>query len=101
MTARRSARTEPRVVAVIASLADMDGAIRIRRPPNFFELRLDRLTGIVDQHRRSSRARDQWSELEKKLPKLRAPLIITARHPEEGGANKLSPHNDAICSLDF
>jgi 3-dehydroquinate dehydratase-1 len=28
--------------------------------------------------------------LEDKLPKLRAPLIITARHPEEGGANNLS-----------
>jgi 3-dehydroquinate dehydratase-1 len=55
----------------------MDRAMRIRRPPNFFELRLDRLAGIVDQ-------------LEDKLPKLRAPLIITARHPEEGGANKLS-----------
>jgi 3-dehydroquinate dehydratase-1 len=55
----------------------MDRAMRIRRPPNFFELRLDRLAGIVDQ-------------LENKLPRLRAPLIISARHPEEGGANKLS-----------
>jgi 3-dehydroquinate dehydratase-1 len=55
----------------------MDRAMRIRRPPNFFELRLDRVAGIVDK-------------LENKLPKLRAPLIITARHPEEGGANKLS-----------
>jgi 3-dehydroquinate dehydratase-1 len=55
----------------------MDRAMRIRRPPNFFELRLDRLAGIVDR-------------LGNKLPKLRAPLIITARHPEEGGANKLS-----------
>ena len=51
--------------------------MRIRRPPDFFELRLDRLAGTLDQ-------------LEKKLPKLRALLIITARHPEEGGANKLS-----------
>jgi len=77
MTARRSALNGPRVVGVIASPEDMDRAMRIRRPPNFFELRLDRLAGIVDQ-------------LEDKLPKLRAPLIITARHPEEGGANKLS-----------
>ncbi len=77
MTARGSAPTGPRVVGVIASPADMDRAMRIRRPPNFFEMRLDRLAGIVDQ-------------LEDKLPKLRAPLIITARHPEEGGANKLS-----------
>jgi len=77
MTARRSAPPCPRVVAVIASPADMYRAMRIRRPPNFFELRLDRLAGIVDQ-------------LEDKLPKLRAPLIITARHPQEGGANNLS-----------
>jgi 3-dehydroquinate dehydratase-1 len=74
---RRSAPTGPRIVGVIVSPADMDRAMRIRRPPNFFELRLDRLAGILDQ-------------LENKLPKLRAPLIITARHPEEGGANKLS-----------
>src|SRR6266480_6789911 len=77
MTARRSAPNGPRVVGVIASPADMDRAMRIRRPPNFFELRLDRLADIVDQ-------------LENKLPKLPALLIITARHPEEGGANKLS-----------
>src|SRR6266581_7794037 len=77
MTARRSAPNGPRVVGVIASPADMDRAMRIRRPPNFFELRLDRLAGIVDQ-------------LENKLPKLPALLIITARHPQEGGANKLS-----------
>src|SRR6266705_7105505 len=77
MTARRSAPNGPRVVGVIASPRDMDLAMRIRRPPNFFELRLDRLAGIVDR-------------LGNKLPKLRAPLIITARHPEEGGANKLS-----------
>jgi 3-dehydroquinate dehydratase-1 len=77
MTARRSAPNGLRIVGVIASPADMDRAMRIRRPPNFFELRLDRLVRIADQ-------------LENKLPKLRAPLIITARHPEEGGANKLS-----------
>ena len=47
------------------------------KPPDLFELRLDRLAGIVDQ-------------LENKLPRLRAPLIITARHPQEGGGNKLS-----------
>jgi 3-dehydroquinate dehydratase-1 len=51
--------------------------MRMRTPPDLFELRLDRLACIVDQ-------------LEYKLPRLRAPLIITARHPQEGGANKLS-----------
>jgi 3-dehydroquinate dehydratase-1 len=29
-------------------------------------------------------------KLENELPQLRAPLIITARHPREGGENKLS-----------
>ncbi|HXQ01979.1 MAG TPA: type I 3-dehydroquinate dehydratase, partial [Candidatus Udaeobacter sp.] len=29
--------------------------------------------------------------LEDKISKLRAPLVITARHPMEGGANRLSP----------
>jgi 3-dehydroquinate dehydratase-1 len=55
----------------------LDFAIRMRKPPDLFELRLDRLALIVD-------------ELENKLPSLRAPLIIAARHPQEGGANKLS-----------
>ena len=49
----------------------------MRKPPDLFELRLDHLAGIVD-------------ELENKVPKLRAPLIITTRHPQEGGANNLS-----------
>jgi len=57
--------------------ADLDFAIRMRKPPDLFELRLDRLVRIVD-------------ELENKLPSLCAPLIITARHPQEGGVNKLS-----------
>jgi 3-dehydroquinate dehydratase-1 len=90
MTARRSSVERSRVVAVIASRADLGRALRMRKPPDLFELRLDHLAGIVDQYRKSSRARDLWSELENKLPRLRAPLIITARHPQEGGANKLS-----------
>jgi 3-dehydroquinate dehydratase-1 len=49
----------------------------MRKPPDLFELRLDCLCHIV-------------GELEKKLPLLRAPLIFTARHPQEGGANNLS-----------
>jgi 3-dehydroquinate dehydratase-1 len=77
MTARSSATQRPCIVGVIASRADLDCALRMRKPPHLFELRLDRLAGIVDQ-------------LENKLPRLRAALIITARHPQEGGANKLS-----------
>jgi len=77
MTARRSAVHRPRVVGVIASRADLRRALGLRKPPDFFELRLDHLAGIVDQ-------------LENMLPRLRAPLIITARYPQEGGANNLS-----------
>src|ERR1043166_10251734 len=77
MMARSSVTQRAWVVGVIAARADLDRSLQMRRPPDIFELRLDRLAGIVDQ-------------LENKLPKLRASLIITARHPQEGGANKLS-----------
>ena len=76
MMARRSTKRRPRVVGVIASRADLERAVRMRRPPDLFELRLDRLAGMAD-------------EVEKVLPRLRSPLIITARDPREGGANKL------------
>jgi 3-dehydroquinate dehydratase-1 len=77
MMAHRSIkRRRPRVVGVIASRADLERAVRMRRPPDLFELRLDRLAGMADQ-------------VENLLPKLRRPLIITARDPREGGANKL------------
>ena len=66
-----------RVVGVIASRADLNCAMRMRRSPDVFEVRLDSLARDVRK----------W---EKKLPRLRAPLIITARHPHEGGSNKLS-----------
>src|SRR6266478_9075394 len=67
----------PRLVAVINSRADLDSAIRLRKPPDLFELRLDQLARDLDA-------------VENKVSKLRTPLIITARHPQEGGANKLS-----------
>ena len=76
MIVRRSTRRHPRVVGVITSRADLERASKMRRPPDLFELRLDSLAGIADQ-------------LETLLPKLRTPLIITARHPLEGGAMKL------------
>jgi len=77
MTGRRWTKRHPRIVGVIASREDLEQALRMRRPPDLFELRLDRLAGIVDR-------------VETKLPKLRAPLIITARHPNEGGSGRLS-----------
>jgi 3-dehydroquinate dehydratase I len=76
MSARRSFKRRSRLVGVIASRADLGRALRMRRPPDLFELRLDRLAGMADQ-------------AETLLPKLHAPLIITARHPLEGGARKL------------
>jgi 3-dehydroquinate dehydratase I len=79
MTVRRPSakRLRPRVVGVIASRADLDRATRIRRPPDLFEVRLDCLVRVI-------------GKLEHELPRLRAPLIVTARHPQEGGANKLA-----------
>jgi 3-dehydroquinate dehydratase I len=76
MMARRSTKPRSRVVGVIASRADLERATRMRRLPDLFELRLDRLASMAD-------------ELEKVLPRLCTPLIITARDPREGGANKL------------
>ena len=88
MMARRSTKRRPRVVGVIASRADLERAVRMRRPPDLFELRLDRLAGMAD-------------EVENVLPRLRTPLIITARDPHEGGANKFGCGNGGICSFDF
>jgi len=48
----------------------------MRRLPDLFELRLDHLADMAD-------------DMEKMLSRLRTPLIITARDPHEGGANKL------------
>jgi len=65
------------LVAVISTRSDLECAARLRRPPEFFELRLDCL----------------WHHLpdvEASLAKLRAPLIATTRHPREGGANQLT-----------
>jgi 3-dehydroquinate dehydratase-1 len=77
MKARRPTKRLPLVAGVIASSDDLDRALRMRTPPDLFELRLDCLASLADK-------------LENTLPKLRAPLIITARHPQEGGARKSS-----------
>src|SRR5256885_14870770 len=61
----------PKIVGVIFSRADLQRARRMRKPPDLFELRLDRLTNVA-------------------IAELPAPLIITARDPREGGANNLS-----------
>ncbi|MGI8480771.1 MAG: type I 3-dehydroquinate dehydratase [Chthoniobacterales bacterium] len=72
----KTARPRAKIVGVIFSRADLQRAIRMRRPPDLFELRLDAFVHL--------------DELESALQKLRAPLIITARHPREGGVNSLS-----------
>ncbi len=64
------------IVGVIFSAADLERATRMRKPPDLFELRLDALLPII-------------TEVENAMAALRAPLIITARHPAEGGANDL------------
>jgi 3-dehydroquinate dehydratase I len=77
MTARSPVKiAKAQVVGVIASRPDLQVAARMTRPPDLFELRLDRLVGCLD-------------EVEKKMSLLRVPLIITARHPAEEGANRL------------
>src|SRR5438876_46943 len=73
----KARKTVSRIVGVITTTAELRTAIEMSDRPDLFELRLDRLVGDLD-------------ELEEKIPRLRAPLIITARHPAEGGANDLS-----------
>ena len=77
----------PRVVGVISSPTELDLAIRIAEPPDLFELRLDRLVRPSSQGQGAARV---INRLETKISKLRAPFVITARHPMEGGANRLS-----------
>ncbi len=79
MTGKNSVRagTLPgALVAVIASPAALVQATRLRHPPDLFELRLDAL-------------RHSLGEMARALPKLRAPLLLTARHPAEGGVGQL------------
>jgi 3-dehydroquinate dehydratase-1 len=69
--------SNPQIVGVISSRADFRSAVRMRTPPDFFELRLDA-------------AATRLEEIRGAIGKLQAPLIITARHPREGGFNELS-----------
>src|SRR5438477_5945736 len=70
MSAHRRVKIPARaLVGVIASKDELRLATRMRVPPDFFELRLDHLPNLH----------------ESQLSRLRRPLIITARHPAEGG----------------
>jgi 3-dehydroquinate dehydratase-1 len=66
----------PQIVGVISSLADFQRAIRMRNPPDLFEVRLDALGASIETVRNQ-------------IERLPAPVIVTARHPREGGANQL------------
>jgi len=74
--------TSQKIVGVIFSRTDLERASRIRRPPDFFELRLDRLPGEA-------------------IGPLPVPLIITARDPREGGANNLPALRRRALLLEF
>jgi 3-dehydroquinate dehydratase-1 len=78
----------PKVVGVIFSRADLRRALRMRTPPDLFELRLDRFA-------------NRLAEVRAAIPKLPAPIIITARRPDEGGANNLSAVQRRAILLEF
>ena len=78
----------PQIVGVIFTLADLRRAVRMRRAPDLFELRLDALF-------------EKSEEVRAALRDLRAPLIITARHPREGGSNQLSTQKRRALLLRF
>ena len=91
MPTRRSLKTRTRrsrVVGVIVTRADLRLALRMSAPPDLFEVRLDHLIKHL-------------AEVEDTIKKLRAPLIITARHPLEGGANRLRAHARRALLLRF
>src|SRR3954468_3241775 len=83
---RRS--TPPRIVGVIFSAADFRRAVRMRNPPDLFELRLD---GLINS----------LATLRTAIADLPAPLILTARDPREGGANGLSGSQRRTLLLEF
>jgi 3-dehydroquinate dehydratase I len=79
MPAPKPVKTRPgklRIVGVITNSAELRMAGRMSSPPDLFELRLDCLF--------------KEKALERKAAALGAPLIITARHPAEGGKHNLS-----------
>jgi 3-dehydroquinate dehydratase-1 len=78
----------PQIVGVILARADLQRALRMRNPPDLFELRLDALGANCD-------------EVESALADLRAPLIVTVRHPSEGGSNQLSARERRALFLRF
>jgi 3-dehydroquinate dehydratase-1 len=77
-----------KIVGVIFSRADLQRALKMRNAPDLFELRLDSLVGIAPA-------------IIPTIERLPAPVIITARHPTEGGANHLSSKRRRELLLEF
>ena len=77
-----------KIVGVIASRTDLRRALRMRKPPDFFELRLDQLVNCLD-------------ELNRAISRLPAPLVLTARDPHEGGGHNLSIQRRRTLLLKF
>ncbi|HEV3410105.1 MAG TPA: type I 3-dehydroquinate dehydratase [Chthoniobacterales bacterium] len=91
MTAGRTvkARTAAvQLVGVISSPGDLQNAAGLRRPPDYFELRLDALHPFLPEAARF-------------FGKLGGRLIITARHPAEAGMHNLSPGRRADLLLRY
>jgi 3-dehydroquinate dehydratase-1 len=71
----KSSKQRPKLVGVVTNSAELRLAVSLSPAPDLFELRLDSLF--------------RENNLERKARALRAPLIITARHPDEGGKHGL------------
>jgi 3-dehydroquinate dehydratase-1 len=80
--------SSPQIVGVIFTRTDLRRATQMRNPPDLFELRLDALFARNEKGKAA-------------LRDLRAPLIITARHPREGGLNHLSAGERRALFLQF
>lgn len=77
------------VAGTIHSAACLDAALRIGPGElDFFEIRVDSFIGREE-------------ELLRKLPGLKLPLIVTVRHPLEGGARPLSAAQRRECYKKF
>ena len=83
-----TAPSSPQIVGVIFTRTDLRRATQMRNPPDLFELRLDALFAKSEKGKAA-------------LGDLRVPLIITARHPREGGSNHLSARERRALFLRF
>lgn len=88
MTARKMFKKRGRIVGVITNLRELRRAARMTDLPDFYEIRLDHLAKAAEQ-------------VEAEMSILRRPIIFTARHPAEGGANHLSANRRRNLLLRF